>query len=128
MTQEQRVIEMMRKAGGYATLRRLNEIVDYSAWKTKTPEATIRRIVQVSKQFFRIQPGLWTLDKEKEFSVTINDEDLSNFASRYYEAGSFELYPTKNMYQFILFNKEDGRKWHVQWGIESNKRWIRRIY
>ena len=53
MTQEQRVIEMMRKAGGYATLRRLNEIVDYSAWKTKTPEATIRRIVQVSKQFFQ---------------------------------------------------------------------------
>lgn len=128
MTQEQQVIEMMRKAGGYATLRRLNEIVDYSAWKTKTPEATIRRIVQVSKQFFRIQPGLWALDKEKEFSVTINDEDLSNFASRYYEAGSFELYPTKNMYQFILLNKEDGRKWHVQWGIESNKRWIRRIY
>lgn len=37
-------------------MRRLNEIVDYSAWKTKTPEATIRRIVQVSKQFFRIQP------------------------------------------------------------------------
>lgn len=61
MTQEQQVVEMMRKAGGYATLRRLNEIVDYSAWKTKTPKATIRRIVQVSKQFFRIQPGLWAL-------------------------------------------------------------------
>ena len=50
-TQEHQVIEAMRKEGGYATLRRLNEIVDFSSWKTKTPEATVRRIVQLSKQF-----------------------------------------------------------------------------
>ena len=49
ITQEQQVIETMRQAGGYATLRRLNELVDFSTWKTKTPEATIRRIVQDSK-------------------------------------------------------------------------------
>jgi hypothetical protein len=75
MTQEQQVVEMMRKAGGYATLRRLNEVVDYSAWKTKTPEATIRRIVQVSKQFFRIQPGLWALEE-------FRDEVLRKFELR----------------------------------------------
>ena len=42
-TQEQQVIEVLRKAGGYATLRRLNELVDFSAWATKTPEASVRR-------------------------------------------------------------------------------------
>lgn len=61
-TQEHQVIETMRKEGGYATLRRLNEIVDFSSWKTKTPEATVRRIVQDSKQIFKIQPGLWALE------------------------------------------------------------------
>lgn len=57
-TQELQVIETMRREGGYATLRRLNEIVDFSTWKTKTPEATVRRIVQDSKLIFKIQPGL----------------------------------------------------------------------
>lgn len=66
ITQEHQVIETMRKEGGYATLRRLNEIVDFSTWKTKTPEATVRRIVQDSKQIFKIQPGLWALEEFRE--------------------------------------------------------------
>ncbi len=53
-------------------MRRLNEIVDFSTWKTKTPEATIRRIVQDSEAIFRIQPGLWAL-------VEMRDEVLSKF-------------------------------------------------
>ena len=65
-TQEHQVVEAMRKEGGYATLRRLNEIVDFSTWKTKTPEATVRRIVQLSNQFFRIQSGLWALEESRE--------------------------------------------------------------
>ena len=65
-TQEHQVIETMRREGGYATLRRLNEIVDFSTWKTKTPEATVRRIVQDSKQIFKIQPGLWALEEFRE--------------------------------------------------------------
>lgn len=36
--QASQVIEAMRKEGGYATLRRLNEIVDSSTWGTKTPK------------------------------------------------------------------------------------------
>lgn len=66
MTQEFQVIEKMREEGGYATLRRLNEVIDFSAWKTKTPEASVRRIVQYSKEFFRIQPGLWALKEMRE--------------------------------------------------------------
>ena len=65
-TQEMQVVDAMRQEGGFATLRRLNEIVDFSTWKTKTPEATIRRIVQESSHFFRIQPGLWALNESRE--------------------------------------------------------------
>ena len=68
----------------------------------------------------------WSLDTEKEFKVSINSEDLTYGYG--YGSGSFELYPTQNMYQFVLLDKTTGRTWHVQWGMESNKRWIRRIY
>lgn len=61
MTQEQQVIETLRNQGGYATLRRLNEVMDFSKWKTKTPEASVRKIVQISDAIFRIEPGLWGL-------------------------------------------------------------------
>ena len=64
-TQEYQVIEALRKEGGFATLRRLNEIVDFSTWKTKTPEASVRRIVQDSQSVFRIQQNTaWTLGFE----------------------------------------------------------------
>ncbi len=66
ITQEQQVIEVLRKTGGYATLRRLNELMDFSTWGTKTPEASVRRIVQDSQQIFRIQPGLWALEDMRD--------------------------------------------------------------
>ena len=73
-----------------------------------------------------IEQVQWSLDSDNEGSVTINSDDLTYGLG--YGSGSFELYPTKNMYQFILINKTTGQKWHVQWGMESSKRWIRRIY
>lgn len=66
----------------------------------------------------------WSLEEGKEFTVALNREDLSLFG----HAGTFELYPTQNMFQFILLDKLLGRTWHVQWGIEEEKRWIKRIY
>ena len=84
-------------------------------------------LLQLDTKTGMIEQVQWSLGSEFEGSVTINAQDLSKNPYRY-EAGSFELYPTKNMYQFILLDKEDGRKWHVQWGMESEKRWIRRIY
>lgn len=74
----------------------------------------------------KIEQVQWTLDSDNEGTFTINDSDLTYGWG--YGSGSFELYPTRNMYQFILIDKTDGRMWHVQWGIESEKRWIRRIY
>ncbi len=67
----------------------------------------------------------WSLDSNNEGCVTINNEDLTYGLG--YGSGSFELYPTKNMFQFILLDKTNGRKWHVQWGMETANRWIRRI-
>ena len=97
MTQEQQVIETMRSLGGYATFRRLNATVDFSTWKTKTPEASVRRIVQKSSHIFRIQPGLWALEECREevlklFELKIGNpqsEDL--FTHGYYQGLLIEI-------------------------------------
>jgi len=86
----------------------------------------IYNFLELDTKTGKIKQIQWSLDEKNEGSFTINGDDLSfGFG---YSSGSFELYPTNNMYQFILLDKTDGRKWHVQWGIGSNKRWIRPIY
>ena len=62
-TQAQQVIDTLRAHGGYATLGNLYHLVDTSTWATKTPNESIRRIVQQSEEIFRIQPGLWALEE-----------------------------------------------------------------
>lgn len=73
----------------------------------------------------KIKQVQWSLDEKNEGSSVINNVDLSWGTG--YGSGSFELYPTSNIFQFILIDKTNGRKWHVQWGIENVKRWIRYI-
>lgn len=86
----------------------------------------IYTFLQLDTKTGRIKQVQWSLDSAEEGSVIINDEDLTYGFD--YEYGSFELYPTKNMYQFILLDRATGWKWHVQWGMKSSERWIRRIH
>ena len=85
----------------------------------------IYTLLELDTKTGRIQQVQWSLDEKQEGSVVINNVDLSLETG--YGSGSFELYPTSNIYQFILIDKTNGRKWHVQWGIGANKRWIRNI-
>lgn len=107
ITQEFQVIEKLREEGGYATLRRLNEIVDFSSWKTKTPEATIRRIVQVSNHIFRIQPGLWALEEMREqvlrkFELKIGDKKSEElFSHGYYQGLLVEIGKFRNKTTYV---------------------------
>lgn len=64
MKQHEAVIKVMEENGGYGTLGFLNQKVlkvPDVEWKTKTPFASIRRIVQDERFFFKIKPGLWAL-------------------------------------------------------------------
>ncbi len=93
-TQEQQVIEALRSQGGWATLRRLNEIIDFSKWTTKTPEASVRRIVQNSATIFKIRPGLWALEE-------FRDEVLNKFNLKEGNKQSEEQF-THGYYQGLL--------------------------
>ena len=68
MKQYEAVIKAIEENGGYATLGFLNQSVlkiPNVEWKTKTPFASIRRIVQDERFFFKIKPGLWALRSRK---------------------------------------------------------------
>jgi hypothetical protein len=107
MTQEQQVIEMMRSLGGYSTFRQLNAKMDFSTWKTKTPQASVRRIVQDSKHIFRIQPGLWALeecraDVLKKFKLEIgNKESEDIFTHGYFQGLLVEIGKMENQVTYI---------------------------
>jgi|SRR5579859_2891942 len=38
--------------------------------------------------------------------------------------GRFTLYPTQNMFNFLLLDREDSRIWQLQWSLESKGRGI----
>lgn len=69
MYQYEAVERVMNENEGYATLKHLYQHaphVEGSEWGTKTPNASIRRIVQKRDQFFKIRPGLWALDDRRD--------------------------------------------------------------
>lgn len=106
-TQEEQVIETLRHEGGYATLRRLNEIVDFSTWRTKTPTATVRRIVQDSKQIFKVQPGLWALEDFREevlqkFELKLgNKQSEERFSHGYYQGLLVEIGKFRHLKTYV---------------------------
>lgn len=97
----------MKELGGYATLRKLYEAVDFSFWKTKTPEASIRQIVQRSNEIFRIQPGLWALEASrsdvlKKFKVKEgNIESEREFSHTYFQGLLVEIGKLKRLTTFV---------------------------
>lgn len=106
-TQEYQVIEALRSEGGFATLRRLYEVMNFSLWKTNTPEATVRRIVQNSKAIFRIQPGLWALEEAREkvlrtFELKAGDrQSEERFSHGYYQGLLVEIGKYMNKMTYI---------------------------
>lgn len=80
--------------------------------------------LKLDKKTGKIYQVQWSLEGEEEFSITLNGIDLSQSST---DGNCFKLYPTKNMWQFILLDGASGRAWHVQWGFEEKNRWIKRI-
>lgn len=77
-------------------------------------------------QIYQIQ---YSMNSNERLYVTINSENLNNSYQKYIgvDTGRFKLYPTQNMYSFLLLDKVFGRVWQVQWGLKDKDRLIIRI-
>lgn len=75
----------------------------------------------------RIDRVQWAFEDKKRYETPVNNNLLISFSDQWVN-GRFEIYQTTNIYNFLLLDKIDGRVWHCQWGFESGKTWIERIY
>ena len=106
-TQVDDIIEAMEKNGGYATLAFLNQNVDTSTWKTKTPFESIRCYLQRRNEFFKIQSGLWALTDSKDtvlkkFQIKDNDKEQNEvFTHAYYQGLIVDIGNMKKLKTFV---------------------------
>ena len=106
-TQAQQVIDTLRKTGGYATLGDLYHLVDTKSWATKTPNESIRRIVQQSDEIFKIQPGLWALEECRDevmrrFDIQPKEEkSVEQFTHGYYQGLIIEIGKMKHFMTYV---------------------------
>ncbi len=99
MKQHEAVLLAMQQNGGYATLGQLYQRVPKipgCQWRTKTPFASIRRIVQTHDEFFKVRPGLWALSTEKEkvlhmFSGEIKPEKEREYSHYFFQGLIVEI-------------------------------------
>lgn len=110
MKQYEAVIEVMKSKGGYSTLGDLyREVfkIEKVKWGTQTPFASIRRIVQDERFFFKIKPGLWALKSEREQILKVfeiaekKDKNEETFNHSYYQGLLLELGNIKKMMTFV---------------------------
>ncbi|HEY9151592.1 MAG TPA: hypothetical protein VIN60_01810 [Anaerolineales bacterium] len=93
MKQHEAVILAMKQNGGYATLGQLYQTapkIPDCKWGTKTPFATIRRIVQEHDEFFKIRSGLWALTSEKEKVLALFSGERTQAKEREYSHYFFQ--------------------------------------
>ena len=106
-TQVDDIIEAMQKNGGFATLAYLNQNVNTSTWKTKTPFESIRCYLQRRDEFFRIQPGLWALTDSKEsvlqkFQIKENEKEPNEiFTHAYYQGLIVDIGNMKKLKTYV---------------------------
>ena len=114
MKQNEAVILTLEKLGGVATLGQLNQEVfkiSDCEWKTKTPFASIRRIVQLHKDIYKIKPGLYGLIRFKnqneskgiiqETDTNKNSKELLEFNHSYFQGLLLIIGNLKGLKTFI---------------------------
>ena len=60
------------------------------------------------------------MDKEHRFIEPINLNPLAQGG----KSGRFTLYPTTNIYTFVLLDQETGNTWYVQWSEKADTRFV----
>ncbi len=73
-------------------------------------------------QMWQVQ---WGLESKYRFEAVLSADPLVSKEDE--KIGRFFLYPTTNVYNFVLLDQIDGRTWQVQWG-KAEDRLVVRIY
>ncbi|KAF2081699.1 hypothetical protein [Flavobacterium sharifuzzamanii] len=95
--------------------------VEYRLFSTRNMYTFIKLNTKNGKMW-QVQ---WGTDSKYRFENILSD--ISQVNKDQEKNGRFFLYPTTNIYNFILLDQIDGRTWQVQWGKEED-RMVSRIF
>lgn len=114
MTQAQAVIETIEALGGIATLTQINQKIfeiEDCKWGTKTPFASIRRIVRHTKGIYPIKQGLYALEShrkqlEQDGIIVQTDknkdsEEVKTFNHTYYQGLLLEMGNMRHLSTYV---------------------------
>jgi hypothetical protein len=119
MKQYEAVIQTLEKLGGQATLGELYQAVmkvKDCEWKTKTPFASIRRIVQLRQEIFKVRPGLYALkDFKTKLGLVTYQHDFQETKEKFDQSHSYYqglLCQIGNLRRFSTFipNQDKNKK------------------
>ena len=86
------------------------------------PTENIWTFLKLDTRSGKIWQVQYSIDEGYRGEVELNEKALVSGEAG--ENGRFTLYPTKNMYNFILLDQIDGKMWQVQWSIDEENRII----
>ena len=114
MKQNEAIILTFERLGGIATLGQLNQEVfkiKDCEWKTKTPFASIRRIVQLDERIYKIRSGLYGLKRFQnqheqngiivETKENATSKEIQIFNHSYYQGILVTIGNLKNCQTFV---------------------------
>ncbi len=112
MKQHEAVIRALEESGGFAVLGDIyRKALAYPGcrWGTKTPYATIRRILQTRPElFFRIRPGLWGLKaledlilQQLDIGLDTTEEHQQRFDHSYFQGLLVEIGNLRRFQTFV---------------------------
>lgn len=114
MKQYEAVIQTIEQLGGIATLNQINQNIfkiEDCVWNTKTPFASVRRIVQQTKGIYKIRPGLYALESYRntlekngiypEDSKNKDSKEVRDFNHTYYQGLLIEMGNLRSLDTFV---------------------------
>lgn len=90
------------------------------------PTQNMWTFLELDTYFGVISKVQWTLDtkKHERFTRRIGSVNSLDEPHDNYYPGRYELYPTTNIYNFLLLDSRTGNCWQVQWGISGEDDFI----
>lgn len=101
------------------------EVVESDVFKLY-PTENMWTFIKLNTRTGQVWQVQYDINGEDRFESYVNSTSLVTPEEE--RNGKFELYPTQNMYNFILLDQISGKMWQVQWSLKHENRGIMTIY
>ena len=90
------------------------------------PTSNIHNFLKLDTRFGVVTGVQWDMSIKNVFQYDVGNTWKSIPADQLVD-GRFELYPTQNIYTFLLLDQIDGNVYYVQWSMDKEHRFLYEI-